>query len=105
MRRQDTMSTPEKPPSGAEIDELYGLEPVIGEASDGAQATDRSLAAEFVSVACPYCGETFATQADASGGACIYVEDCQVCCQPIEMELTVDEDGSFLGLAARRGDS
>jgi hypothetical protein len=33
------------------------------------------------------------------------VDDCQVCCQPIEMELTVDEDGSFLGLAARRGDS
>jgi hypothetical protein len=34
-----------------------------------------------------------------------YVEDCQVCCQPIEMELHVDEDGKLRELLARRGDS
>ncbi|HET9862514.1 MAG TPA: CPXCG motif-containing cysteine-rich protein [Steroidobacteraceae bacterium] len=95
---------PEKPLSDAEIDELYGLEPAIDGASD-VSSTDSSLAAEFVTVDCPYCGESFGTQADASGGSCIYVEDCQVCCQPIEMALKVDEDGRFLGLVTRRGDS
>ena len=86
----------------AEIDEKYGLEPVIGADSP---ATDSSPSAEFVTVGCPYCGEAFETQADASAGSCTYVEDCQVCCQPIEMELLVDEDGSLRELIARRGDS
>jgi hypothetical protein len=95
------MNTPEKPPSEAEIDEIYGLEPVIGADSP---AMDRSLVEEFVTINCPYCGEAFATQADASAGSCTYVEDCQVCCQPIEMELRVDEDGALRELVARRGD-
>ena len=94
------MSTPEKPLSDAEIDELYGLEPVIGDSP----ATDSSPTAEFVTVNCPYCGEAFEAQADASAGSCTYVEDCQVCCQPIEMELQVDEDGALRSLVARRGD-
>jgi hypothetical protein len=99
------MGPPEKPPSEAEIDELYGLEPVIGQSSDNASSTDSSLAAEFVTVSCPYCGEAFDSQADASAGSCVYVEDCQVCCQPIEMQLLVDEEGGLRELIARRGDS
>ena len=102
------MSPPEKPSSPmtpAEIDALYGLEPAIDPSSDNAPSSDSSLAAEFVTVNCPYCGEAFDTQADASGGSCTYVEDCQVCCQPIEMELHVDEDGGLRELVARRGDS
>jgi hypothetical protein len=92
---------PDKPLSDAEVDALYGLEPVIGDSS----TVDPALQPEFVTVACPYCGECFETSADASGGPCKYVEDCQVCCQPIEMELRVDEDGGFSELLARRGDS
>ncbi len=84
----------------AEIDALYGLEPAIDSPS-----TDSSPSAEFVTVNCPYCGEAFETQADASAGSCTYVEDCQVCCQPIEMELHVDENGKLGELIARRGDS
>ena len=34
-----------------------------------------------------------------------YVEDCQVCCQPIEMELRVDDEGKFVELVTRRGDA
>jgi hypothetical protein len=96
------MTPPEKPLSEAEIDELYGLEPAIGADSP---AIDTSPTAEFVTVNCPYCGEAFATQADASAGSCTYIEDCQVCCQPIEMELHVDEDGALRELLTRRGDS
>jgi cysteine-rich CPXCG protein len=97
------MNPPGKPPGSmtpAEIDALYGLEPAIDSPS-----IDSSPSAEFVTVNCPYCGEAFETQADASAGSCTYVEDCQVCCQPIEMELHVDENGKLGELIARRGDS
>ena len=94
------MGPPEKPLSDAEIDELYGLEPVIGEST----RVDPGSRPEFVRVQCPYCGEAFETSADASGGPCKYVEDCQVCCQPIEMELRVDGDGEFVEIVVRRGD-
>ena len=96
------MCPPEKPLNQSEIDELYGLEPVIEVDSP---AIDTSPTAEFVTVNCPYCGEAFETRADASAGSCTYVEDCQVCCQPIEMELRVDEDGGLREVVARRGDS
>jgi hypothetical protein len=100
------MSPPKKPLSqsltDAEIDEIYGLEPVIG---DESVALDPAARSEFVIVACPYCGERFETSADASAGPCKYVEDCQVCCQPIEMEVRVDEAGEFRELLARRGDT
>ena len=86
----------------AEVDALYGLEPVIG--GDSAPM-DTGVTTEFVRVTCPYCGEDFETSVDASAGLCSYVEDCQVCCQPIEMELRVSENGEFEELNARRGDS
>lgn len=88
--------------SDAEIDALYGLEPAIAEDS---VEVDPGSRPEFVTVACPYCGECFDTSADASAGPCKYVEDCQVCCQPIEMEVRVDPDGRFQELVARRGDT
>jgi len=95
------MNPPEKPLTDAEVDALYGLEPVIG---GDCSSIDSSSTTEFVRVSCPYCGEEFETSADASAGLCSYVEDCQVCCQPIEMELRVDENGSFAELVLRRGD-
>jgi len=84
------------------VDQLYGLEPVIG--GDPA-SIDNGASTEFVRVACPYCGEEFETSVDTSAGLCTYVEDCQVCCQPIDMELRVDENGAFSELVARRGDA
>jgi hypothetical protein len=96
------INPPEKPPTDAEVDALYGLEPVIG--GDAAQA-DSGTGTGFARVSCPYCGEEFETSVDASAGLCSYVEDCQICCQPIEMELRVDENGAFSELVLRRGDS
>jgi hypothetical protein len=96
------MNPPEKPLSETEVDELYGLEPVLQVES---APMDNSTGTEFVTVECPYCGEAFETSADGSAGSCTYVEDCQVCCQPIEMELRLDGDGKLLELLARRGDS
>ena len=96
------MVPPKKTLTEAEVDALYGLEPAIGTESIG---TDKSSAAEFVTVDCPYCGESFETTADVSAGPCIYVEDCQICCQPIEMELRVDDAGALSEVLTRRGDS
>lgn len=74
------------------IDELYGLEPVyepVGEPGQGSRAT--GLTTEFVSILCPYCWESYESQVDLSAGSCTYVEDCQVCCQPIELSCAVEE--------------
>ncbi|MCC5858309.1 MAG: CPXCG motif-containing cysteine-rich protein [Ectothiorhodospiraceae bacterium] len=50
---------------------------------------------EAITVHCPYCGETFDTAVDCSAGSQRYVEDCQVCCQPIEYLVEVDLDGTL----------
>lgn len=53
-------------------------------------------------VQCPYCGETFETNVDPSGGSQDYIEDCYVCCRPIVFHVTADEDGNLLNLEMRR---
>ncbi len=82
------------------IDTLYGLEPVF---EPGATLTATGLI-EFVSLECPYCWESFGTQVDLSGGSFTHVEDCQVCCQPIELECDVDQTGVLAAVRARRMD-
>jgi hypothetical protein len=44
-------------------------------------------------LSCPYCGESIEILIDASAGDQNYIEDCQVCCRPITMNVRVDEDG------------
>ncbi len=88
---------PREPVDAQEIDARYGLEPVFEPgASDNAHPT------EFVAVQCPYCGEAFETQVDLSAGSFRYVEDCQVCCRPIELAGEVDAAGGRSGLSVER---
>lgn len=58
---------------------------------------------EFVDITCPYCGETFETGVDASAGSTSYIEDCQVCCRPMEIELRVSGEDAFT-VNVRRSD-
>ena len=44
-------------------------------------------------VTCPYCGEPITLLIDGSEGDQRYVEDCSVCCRPIEVALMVDTSG------------
>lgn len=44
-------------------------------------------------VACPYCGETITVLVDGSLPEQNYVEDCQVCCRPIVVDVNVGFDG------------
>jgi hypothetical protein len=57
---------------------------------------------ELRTVQCPYCGEAFETNVDASGGSQEYIEDCQICCRPIVFHLTVDADGDLVAVDTRR---
>lgn len=43
---------------------------------------------------CPYCGEPLQLLVDPSVPAQRYVEDCAVCCRPIEVAAHVDADGA-----------
>ncbi|RUL64203.1 CPXCG motif-containing cysteine-rich protein [Dyella dinghuensis] len=43
-------------------------------------------------IQCPYCGERIEILVDASAGDQRYIEDCQVCCRPISIEVWIDAD-------------
>lgn len=54
-------------------------------------------------VGCPYCGEPLTILVDESDGGTDYIEDCQVCCQPMVVSVSVDTD-SDLNVVVRRED-
>ena len=45
-----------------------------------------------VTVQCPYCWEQFSLLIDASVESQEYVEDCEVCCRPIDFAIEIDEE-------------
>ena len=46
------------------------------------------------SLSCPYCGEGITILVDQSLPDQEYVEDCQVCCRPIVLRVSVESDGA-----------
>ena len=52
---------------------------------------------------CPYCAEPVQLVVDASVGSTRYIEDCQVCCQPMTVCVDVSPAGDVL-LQLRRED-
>ena len=82
------------------IDRLYGLEPVWEPATGQARVAPEV----FVAVRCPYCGERLETRVDLTADEPAYVEDCEVCCRPIEFHIQRDEGGALLALQVRRLD-
>jgi Cysteine-rich CPXCG len=85
------------------IDVKYGLEPVIDPSLSADDSVSQS-GMQFHLVECPYCGESFETSIDTSAGSARYVEDCQICCQPIEFTLEVDHAGALQSLSTLRSD-
>lgn len=49
-------------------------------------------ALDSVLIQCPYCWETLDVSIDPSVPEQEYVEDCQVCCQPILIHVRMDDD-------------
>lgn len=73
------------------------------EASDTADSAESDgeledeLSAELAGaawVSCPYCGESVELLVDPAGGSDqAYVEDCEVCCRPWSVRVSVDSFG------------
>jgi hypothetical protein len=98
-RRADSSPPPaEAPFEAAAIDALYGLDPILEPGSGASELSD------FVTIGCPYCGEHYGTPVDLTAGSVSYVEDCQVCCQPIEIGIEIAGNGTLERVSARRLD-
>ena len=54
-------------------------------------------------ISCPYCGEYFTVLVDCSIAEQSYTEDCQVCCQPIVLDVYID-DSDQVSVTPRRED-
>ncbi|HIF18594.1 MAG TPA: CPXCG motif-containing cysteine-rich protein [Cycloclasticus sp.] len=50
---------------------------------------------------CPYCGERIDAFVDISQGSHQTIEDCRVCCRPIELNISVDEVEQTITLTAQ----
>ena len=50
---------------------------------------------ESRTVECPYCGEQIDVLIDPADVQQDYIEDCQVCCRPIDFTIAVDPDGGI----------
>jgi predicted RNA-binding Zn-ribbon protein involved in translation (DUF1610 family) len=82
------------------IDSLYGLEPVYEPGKGGLGL----LPEEFVAFQCPYCGERLETRVDLTAEDPSYIEDCQVCCRPIEFTIERGDSGALLAVKVQRLD-
>ncbi len=60
------------------------------------------MSTETVRLFCPYCGEPVEIIVDTSIDLQDYIEDCSVCCRPMEMTVAV-VDGE-ISVSARRDD-
>lgn len=58
---------------------------------------------EEIEAACPYCGSPVVIDVEPGLESQQFIEDCAVCCAPIEFELHANIDGGWR-LVARRDD-
>ena len=42
-------------------------------------------------IRCPFCAEAMTILIDTSSGAQSYIEDCQVCCQPMQVSFDTSD--------------
>ena len=82
-----------------DVDRLYGLEPVLVTGND----PRLSPLGEFFALQCPYCGGRYDSRIELTAGSQVYVEDCQICCKPIDLAVEIDA-GRLLRVDARRID-
>jgi hypothetical protein len=77
---------------GKSHDDEYGDEEPEWEAGTLAEHLDT---AEETEVECPYCGEVVEIVIDKAGGATQdYVQDCEVCCQPWQVHVSLGVGGA-----------
>ncbi len=59
---------------------------------------------DWLRIDCPHCGENFESAFDTSAGDAELVEDCAVCCRPIVIHVTIDDDGDASVRVRREND-
>ncbi|MBO1519437.1 CPXCG motif-containing cysteine-rich protein [Oceanisphaera pacifica] len=55
-------------------------------------------------IQCPYCAEHISVTLDASAGDQDYIEDCSVCCHPMHLVLTCNEQTDEVELSVSADD-
>ena len=86
------------PTSAAEIDLVYGLEPIYEAGSD-----PRLVAlSTFAKIRCPHCFERSEISVETIYGSQRYIQDCQICCQSIALTVEV-ANGELVKVTAERG--
>jgi len=50
---------------------------------------------EETNIGCPYCGEAITILVDGSAGDQKYIEDCQVCCRPMDIYVSISADCGY----------
>lgn len=61
-------------------------------------------ALEEQSCQCPYCGELISLLLDCTQAGQAYVEDCPVCCQPMNIDLSSGSEDSIQLILSREND-
>ena len=68
------------------------------------ETSEFELSLKTVEIQCPYCWESFEVVIDPSVEQQSYIEDCYVCCRPIEFHVTALETGEVLVDAVRENE-
>ena len=55
---------------------------------------------EQTTIGCPYCGEPLTIEIESQAICQRYIEDCQVCCRPMVIDLS-DDGGSAMVTVSR----
>ncbi len=86
-----------------DIDQLYGLEPVFepGAAPEPRRAASSSSSCRY---SVPIAASASKPRVDLTAGEREYIEDCEVCCRPIEFGIELAEDGGLQAVRVRRMD-
>lgn len=53
---------------------------------------------DSLTISCPHCGEEFSLAIDVSEGSAEFVVDCEVCCRPMTVALTINDSGELEGV-------
>jgi hypothetical protein len=61
------------------------------------------MSEEEISAQCPYCFSPISFVCEFLSGPQSYIEDCEVCCRPIQISYDTSEEG-VVGLEVRRLD-
>jgi len=56
-------------------------------------------------IQCPYCWERFEILIDPGETFQVYIEDCEICCRPIQFQVQIDEYGEPAVLALHENEA